>query len=176
MNFYIKYIDKDDSFGIGQECTIFYEVIDNYATRQLLLSEGKFIGSNRKDEKLDYFLAECSISIEDFESAGGNLQMITEEEFEEAWRKHCERYKDEWDKSKNEFKVGMKVQGEVEVIYPQGIIVRLDEKTVAITDYNECINNSFVDSIYPNQCVNGSVKEYDEKNMWIVIQDSRITK
>lgn len=118
MNFYIKYTDTDDSFETGNECTVFYEVINNYATRQLLLSDGKFIGSNRKDEKLDYFLAEYSISIDDFDNREENFQIITEKEFEEVWLKHCKSYNEKWEHSKNKFKVGMQVQGRVEVLYP----------------------------------------------------------
>lgn len=116
MDFYMKYTDTDDSFETGHECIVFYEVINNYATRQLLLSDGKLVGSNRKDEKLDYFLAECSIGIEDFDLTDKNFQTITEKDFEEVWLKHCERYKDEWERSKEKFKVGMQVQGKVSTL------------------------------------------------------------
>lgn len=175
MKLYMKYIDSDNSLEAGGVCTVLYEVIDNYAARQLLLSRGKFVGSNRKDKKLDYFLAECSISIEDLKNTDEKFQIITQKEFEKIWGEYCELYKDEWNRSKSKFKVGTQVQGIVEAIYPQGIIIKLEEETVAITNYDECINNSFVGSIYPHQCVKGTVKEYDEKNMWIVIHDSRIT-
>ncbi|SHJ97637.1 hypothetical protein SAMN02745163_02971 [Clostridium cavendishii DSM 21758] len=174
MNFYMQYTDTDDSFEIGQECTVFYEIINNYVERQVLLAKDKLVGSNRKDKMLDYFLSECSITPDDFDIEDKNFKIITKIEFEEIWDKHCNLYKEEWNYSKNKFKIGMEVKGEVEVIYPQGIIIKLNETTLAITDYDKCLRNSPVTSIYPNQYISGKVKEYDEKNMWIVIEMSKV--
>lgn len=174
MDFYIKITDTDDPFETGHKCTVFYEVINDYAMRQVLLSDSKLVGSNRKDETLDYFLAEGRINIDDFDVTGENLQIITEKEFKEVWLKHCELYKGEWEQSKIKFKVGMQVQGEVEVIYPQGVILKLDENTIAITNYDDCLKNSLVTSVYPHKYISGKVKEYDEENMWIVLQMTRV--
>ena len=174
MDFYMKIIDIDDSFGTGHECTVFYEVTNNYAMRQVLLSNDRIVGSNRKDEAFDYFLAEGSINIDDLDVIDENFKIITKKEFEEVWLKHCECYKSEWEQIKNKFKLGLQVQGEVEVLYPQGIIVKLEENTIAITDYDDCLKNSSVTSIYPHQYISCKVKEYDEENMWIVLQMPRI--
>jgi len=174
MDFYIKITDADDLFETGHECTMLYEVIDNYAMRQVLISDGELIGSNRKDEIFDYFLAEGKMVIDELNITDENFEIITEREFEEVWLKHCESYKDEWEKSKIKFNIGMQVQGEVEVLYPQGIIVKLDENTIAITDYDDCLNNSSVTSICPRQNVADQVKGYNEKNMWIVLQMPKV--
>lgn len=173
MNIYVKY--TDDWLDIGHECTVFYEINNDYATRQLLLSEDKFVGSNRKDGTLGYFLAEGNISIENFENSEGEFEIISEKDFEEMWLKHCKSYKDKWVRSKSKFKTGMQVQGAVEILYPQGVIIKLDEDTIAIADYDECLKNSSYKSLYPHQYVTGKVKGYDEINMWIVLEKPKIT-
>lgn len=66
------------------------------------------------------------------------------------------------------------VEGVIEAIYPQGVIVRINTVTFGICDYTECYNNSGSEKIYSGNRIKGIVVDYDEVNLWIVIEDSKV--
>lgn len=77
-------------------------------------------------------------------------------------------------RAKEYFTKGKEVEGILKVFYPQGVIIELENKTIAIADYEECARNLEAKNLYPNHLVSAKVKDYDEKNMWIILEDAKV--
>ncbi|GEP63546.1 hypothetical protein CBE01nite_13140 [Clostridium beijerinckii] len=77
-------------------------------------------------------------------------------------------------RAKEYFTKGKEVEGILKVFCPQGVIIELENKTIDIADYEECARNSEAKNLYPNHLVSAKVKDYDEKNMWIILEDARV--
>ena len=133
----------------------------NYAHRQIrLLSDGSSLISCRDD-----CLAEGIVIIDE------NTLFISEEDFEIIWSRYSSVYADVWEKEKGRYPLGKRAAGTIRYFYPQGIIIDFGE-IQGISDYDVCRKNSRPENLYPGHKITGTVTDYDDKNMWIVISDS----
>lgn len=165
---YIKF--KWDWFENGKEYDTYIEIVNGYAERQIMICDDRYIASNREDSDMEFFLAEGLIDINELEET----EIVSKNEFEEVWSMHSKCLLQEWLRAKEYFTKGKDVSGILKVFYPQGVIVELANKTIAITDYEECARNSEAKNLYPNHLVCARVKDYDEKNMWIILEDAKV--
>ncbi|MCT4606569.1 MAG: hypothetical protein N4A64_10785 [Marinisporobacter sp.] len=171
---YFKWIDETGEYNEGISSVTYYELIDEYVLRQLMLIEDRWVGSNRKDKEFEYYLAEGKVTLKEINSFDGDISMISKDEFEELWEVHCSAHLELWKKSKEDYTVGMQLQGSIEVIYPQGMLIKVGKYTLALGDYEACVQKSSCKSLYPNQLISGKVKGYDEVNMWILLEECKI--
>ncbi|MDP4144336.1 MAG: hypothetical protein Q8936_07625 [Bacillota bacterium] len=164
---YYKYQDSlSDIYGY-----IFLEVEDGYAIRQIFKSSMGFIASNRKDEEYDFLLSEGYLDFSGFES---NVIKINPSKFNSVWLEYKKELLNEWEETKNKFRINQEIMGTIEVFYPQGILINLENNIVAIADYEECKNSTIPERLYPNHTIRAVIKGYDEENLWLILKESMI--
>lgn len=164
-----RYFSWEDDYIRG---STYIEIEDDYAIKQNAVTQKKYIASNRKDEEHHYYLAEGLIDVNDIVDEGGNE--ISEKQFYKIWNKHCEVLIHEWNKTKEKYSIGIEVEGESEVFYPQGVIVRISENVIGIADYIKCKENSQPENLYPHHKITGKVNGYDEINMWLILENPKV--
>ncbi|ABR34902.1 hypothetical protein [Clostridium beijerinckii] len=163
---YIKF--KWEWFENGKEYDTYMEIVNGYAERQIMICDNRYIASNREDNDMGFFLAEGLIETNELD------EVVSQNEFEEVWSIHSKCILEDWLRAKEYFTKGKEVEGILKVFYPQGVIIELENKTIAIADYEECARNSEAKNLYPNHLVSAKVKDYDEKNMWIILEDAKV--
>lgn len=159
-----KYIKENcDSFGD------YYFEIDEEGTayRQIIANDGTIIVSNRPFQQLHFCLADQEIMF-------NPETEIDKEEFEELWQSGNKPFINDWKYATERVCLGQEVQGEIEVLYSQGIIINLGNNSYGIVDYNECLNNSGSHMIYPGNVIRGNVKGFDYLNLWVIIDKPSI--
>jgi hypothetical protein len=143
---------------------------EGWAFRQILLEEGKESKiSNLK--KYEFFLSEHELSLDDV-----TLQRIPQEAFEEVWNRVNKDQTEIWIELKRKLPLGTEIHGDIEVLYPQGVIVSIPEfEALAIADYEECNANYKTRNIHRGLKVKGTIIGYDEVNYWLVIGNPKVT-
>ena len=159
---YYKYVDYLNENDIG---TTYVEVDNKYVVRQIYKSPDRFVSSNRKDIKYDYFLAEGEFYIDDMDVDVVKIEKI---EFENIWEEMSGNYREEWLKLKETHKISERVTGVIDVFYPQGPIVRIDENTFAII-YDEDGGNCNLAYNWSEE-ITGIIAGYDDINMWLILK------
>lgn len=102
-------------------------------------------------------LAEGNIFKADIE---GDFQYISGEDFEIKWLSAMKTYEMDWKQIKRKYQIGNKVVGKSLFFYPQGTVIKgQDFYAIYKGDKIKCINQEIV----------ACIKEYDEKNMWLVL-------
>lgn len=163
---YIKYEDESDYI----KGYTYIEIEDGYALRQISKFNNGYVASNRKDKEYDFCLAEGFIDIEDIDGA----IKIDKTEFDNIWIKYINQLTKEWEQIKKEYIVGRKIEGIIEVFYPQGVIISINDKVLGIADYEECKDSTVPQNLYPKHKVEGIISGYDEENMWLILEKSHV--
>lgn len=91
----------------------------------------------------------------------GNVNEITNSQFEEQWESQIVEHREKWSHQKSLYTIGKAVNSKVLYHYPQGYIVDLGEALGCVHDID--LNCHISDQIH------GLVEGYDEQNMWILI-------
>jgi hypothetical protein len=164
---YLKYEEEID----GHNGFTYLEIEEGYAIRQIFVSNSFYIVSNRKDDEYGFWLTEGFINIGELE---GVTMTISSKEFYEIWSAYKRKCQNEWDNIKQTYRVGAKVNGNIECFYPQGVIVSIDVNAVAIAGYNECKNSTTPEKLYPKHKIEAIVNGYDEENMWLILEKSKV--
>ncbi len=100
---------------------------------------------------------------------------ISRADFEAEWLRCNAEYMSEWEEAKAANEVGNTVKGRIEVIFPQGIIIHLNEiQYPGLVDYWKFAQHAQTENIYPNVQLIGTVAGYDEDNGWIKLEDARL--
>lgn len=150
--FYV-FVDFDGS-------KFWYEVgKDGYALRQITINE--------KNETLISCRQPCLADV--VIDTKNDCELISANDFEDIWHKAVKELQPIWKVEKQNYLIGENVSGLVKYFYPQGAIIDLGEiQGCANTD--SCIAKS----LYPNYKISGTVKGYDERNMWVLIDNCKI--
>jgi hypothetical protein len=162
---YLKYQDTMN----GLEGYVYIELEDGYAVRQIFKSGDFYIASNRKDNKYDFWLAEGFINVYEYAD-----DIIYDMEFNAIWQEFIEKLQIEWCTIKQTYKIGTIVYANIEVFYPQGVIVNIGNSVLGIADYDECKNSTTPDKLYPDHKIEAIVNGYDEVNMWPILGKSKV--
>lgn len=169
-DFMKRYFRWDDDDYIGG--TIYIEIDDGYATKQIAVTPNKYIASNRKDEEHHFYLAEGLVEIDEIIEYGGSE--INEEQFFSVWYTYRNDLIDKWNETKEKFPIGVEIEGIIEVFYPQGVIINVSQDVIGIADYNKCSDSTHPENLYPGHKIIGTVVGFDEENMWLVIDNPRV--
>lgn len=162
---YCKYEDCLD----GIKGYAYLEIEDKCVIRQISKICDRFIALNRNDSNPRYWhwLAEVDFNVNEFD----NIILIDKAEFEEIWLENNKQYLTLWNKIKKNYSIGMKVKGAIEVFYPQGTIIAIDNGVLGIANYNECRNSTTQENIYRGLLVESIVKGYNEEDMWLILDN-----
>ncbi|MCL6605227.1 MAG: hypothetical protein K6T94_20375 [Paenibacillus sp.] len=119
--------------------------------------------SNQK--KFEFFLSETDLPLED-----PKLKRIPQEEFEQVWDSINKSQRDVWLKLKDSLPLGTKIEGYIEVLYLQGVIVSIpDFDALGIADYAECAANSQKHNMHAGLIIKAEIIGYDEVNNWFLL-------
>lgn len=146
----------------------FYIELDNEhcALRQIIISyDNKPLISCRND-----CLAEGQI---DSDNLDGKISYISKDTFEKVWGLYTSPYRETWNKEKKFYPIGARVKGTVRYFYPYGIIFDIGNLQ-GCADYRVTQNNSTADALNINHIITGVVSGYDEDNMWLLIDESKM--
>ncbi|WP_046226531.1 hypothetical protein [Paenibacillus dauci] len=149
----------------------YYESDENgIVLRQIVKQEGeKPKLSNQRDSQ--FYMAEHPIDLED-----SMLDPLQKTDFENEWVKLNADYMSEWEQTKKENVIGQEVKATIEVIYPQGIIVRLNHTQYpGLASYDEFAQNAQVKNIYPDIEMIATISGYDDINGWIKLENARLS-
>lgn len=169
-NYMKRYFMWDDEEYIGG--TTYIEIDNGYAIKQIVVTPDKYIASNRKDEEHNFYLAEGQVEIDEITEYGGSE--ISEKQFFSIWNEYRNGLVDKWNNTKEKFPVGSEIEGEIEVFYPQGVIVNISQNVIGIADYNKCKDSTQPENLYPRHKIIGKVIGYEEENMWLIIDNPTV--
>jgi hypothetical protein len=166
MNYY-KFNDEYSPVDGG---ITYIEVIDDCTYRQITVNGDKYIMSNRRFQGWGFWLAEGEIEYD----PADEVKEISKDEFESIWNNHLDFHRSQWDNTKQKYKVGNAITGHIEVFYPQGVIVNLDEESLGVANYDECRATAKWEWMYPGYRVTAIVDRYDEINHWLILKEPRV--
>ncbi|MFC3745784.1 hypothetical protein [Paenibacillus sp. GCM10012306] len=150
--------------------TWYFEVDEEgTAFRQVLIEEGKESKiSNLK--KFDFFLSDQELSLDD-----PNLKRIPKEIFEKVWNDININQLETWLELKVLLPLGTKVEGYIEVFYPQGVMVSIPSHgALGVADYDECTKNSQKANMHTDLIVRAEIIGYDEVNYWFILGNPEV--
>ncbi|MBL1225092.1 hypothetical protein [Enterococcus sp. BWR-S5] len=104
------------------------------------------------------------------------VSFISAEDFEAVWQSQLSHYMDRFQRGKSEYPIGASVIGTVKMIYPQGVLVSINDY-IALASYqrleDSCISAG---EIYAGQTVHGKILAYDEQNLWLLLDEETVLK
>lgn len=125
-----------------------------FAMRQVIVDEDLKIHISCRED----CLAEGMIYIDELD---GSYKEIEKDEFERKWLSALKPYYEEWFKIKQRYSIGQKIEGCGRYFYPQGMIMK-GEDYVAVYKGSK--------KVLINETLIAQVKEYDEDNLWLVLE------
>ncbi|MFE4711011.1 hypothetical protein ACFRAM_09070 [Paenibacillus sp. NPDC056722] len=150
--------------------TWYFEVdAEGNAFRQVLIEEGQESKiSNLK--KFNFFLSDQELSLDD-----PDLKRIPKEEFEKVWNDININQLETWLELKELLPLGTKVEGYIEVFYPQGVMVSIpSHEALGVADYDECAKNSQKANMHTDLIVRAEIIGYDEVNYWFILGNPEV--
>lgn len=124
---------------------------DNFATRQIILSDGLYHVSALED-----CLAEGQIAEGEIEAG---ITEISNESFEMTWNEALRDYRQKWKEMKKNYKLNSNITATLMYYYPQGAIFKVD---------NIIINYIGDSEVKLHEELNMKIVGYDDTNMWII--------
>jgi hypothetical protein len=168
----MQYYKYPNPYITDDETAIEYIEIDNRGTfmRQLSVFEHYSISSN-----VDLHLADQPLEYEDIKDEENEIVLIRADEFNTVWRKHLEQHEARWNEAKKLFPINKPVICCMKVFFPQGIIVRLGEQVLGVTDYWQAKATAGAGfHMQTRRQMAGIVTGYDEVNQWIELGSPQI--
>ncbi|QTD41519.1 hypothetical protein [Sporosarcina sp. Te-1] len=160
----MKYVKDIQEPGMG---TWYFEIDnDGVAYRQMVYhDDGTCITSNHH-----FMLAEHPLDAQE-----SYYQEISQAEFEELWYEQLQLDLEDWHQTKSLFPVGTRVEGYIEVFFPQGTLINLLEPLAfGITDTSALKSDTPADWLYPRYRVIAEVSGYDEVNQWVLLTRAEV--
>ena len=147
----MKYI----SFEFGKEKFWIEVGADGFALRQITVDAE----NNAHISCLEDCLAEGKIEGYELDCT---IKKITWHKFQAVWDKYTSTNRKKWDILKKRMEIGKLVQGKVLYHYPQGWILQVDSLLAVYAGDLE---------LNIGQQVSGKISGYDEKNMWLILNE-----
>mgnify|MGYP006306773087 CR=1 FL=1 len=166
-----KYFKYDDDFSpLGEGITYIETLGGTDAIRQITVFKGEYHASNIGHPKYGINLADQSADYASIDK----VKQISKQEFAEIWNAHLTQHRAEWEKAKTHNKVGKRIEGHIEIFYPQGVIVQLNSKFWGLANYDECLVSTTQDNMYTKHKITATVSGYDEENYWFVLKNPQV--
>lgn len=141
---------------------------ERYAIRGVIVQPGGAVLVSCRDD----CLAEGVVyDDESFFSGDFAFSRVAKDEFEELWRRHTAPHREAWERARDGYPVGTRVEGIVRYFYPQGTIFSIGE-VQGVADYDECRANGRAADLAPGHGIAGVVAGYDETNMWLRLAEA----
>jgi len=148
--------------GIEEQEILYFEVdVNRTAYRQVYVTENRSFVSIAPD----FYLSDQEVEMYD-----GDVE-ITEEAFEKIWKEATGLYRAAWEHVKGTYSLQDSVVGTIRMFYPQGVLIQLSEEGYAVADYDKLRQNTNPAHMYPGYQVQGTIKQYDELNFWLLLED-----
>lgn len=158
----IKYIK---AYGIEENEFYYFEVdTDMIAYRQVTVTGEKYFVSIAPD----FHLTDQEVELFDGD------EEISREAFHAVWDKAVAPYKDTWSQVMQSYALQDSVKGTIMMFYPQGVIIKLSEDAYAVADDTELRRHIRPEYMYPGYIVEGIIKQYDENNFWLVLENCNV--
>ncbi|THF76894.1 hypothetical protein [Cohnella fermenti] len=148
---------------------IYYFEIDGEGVvyRQVTVIDGLIYVSNRPYGSRHFILSESPIEF--------NLQeAIRKQDFEAIWKRGNQPFYSRWEEIKVRCSKGDLIEGEIECIFPHGIVINLNDDIYGVVDYKAVCKKSGSRRIYPRNKVRGTISGFDEENLWLIISDGEV--
>ncbi|MED3549201.1 hypothetical protein [Cytobacillus praedii] len=165
----MNYLKDIQEPGMG---TWYFEIDnDGVAYRQMVYyDDGTCITSNRKHDLYHFMLAEHPLDAQE-----SYYKEISQTEFEKLWYEQLQHGLEDWHRTQSLFPVGTRVEGYIEVFFPQGTLINLLEPhAVGITDTSALKSETPAEWLYPRYRVFAEVSGYDEVNQWVLLTRSKV--
>lgn len=131
-------------FEIENNRQWYFEADDQGIVFRQIVKEKDKLPKLSDQKESEFFLAEFPIDLED-----PHFTQLQKNEFESEWKMLNTEYMAERERVKKKYPIGTEVHGEIEVIFPQGIIVDLHNiQYPGIANYEEYAKNSAVDNVH----------------------------
>ncbi|OBY79461.1 hypothetical protein BBG47_11340 [Paenibacillus sp. KS1] len=156
-----------EAAGVEEDEMYYFEIDENGTAYRQISKHGNL--HSEVSTAPDFVLCDQEVVIE----AGDRI--ITKEQFEIEWQQAIEPNLAAWKITKKQYPPGSPVSGEIAMFYPQGAIIRFSDNAYAVTDYNKLREQTPAQYLYPSYCIEGFVVDYDEINLWLVIENCKIT-
>ncbi|MBE9914894.1 hypothetical protein G8C92_12695 [Paenibacillus donghaensis] len=160
----MKYIQAR---GIEEDERYYFEIDEKGTAYRQIVVTGE--NSCQISTAPDFMLSDQEVTMYD-----GDVE-IDAEAFERIWRQATEPNRAPWKITKQQYAPGNRVSGAIAMFYPQGIIIRINEQTYAVTDDEELRKRTPWNFLYPDYRIEGTVTGYDENNFWLVLEDCVIS-
>lgn len=156
-----------EAAGVEEDDRYYFEIDENgTAYRQI----SKYGDSHCEvSTSPDFVLCDQEVIVEAYD------RILTKEQFEIEWQQAIVPNLAAWKRTKKQYPPGKPVSGEIAMFYPQGAIIRLSDNAYAVTDYNKLRERTPAQYLYPGYWIEGIVSQYDEINLWLVIENCKIT-
>jgi hypothetical protein len=163
-----KYIDEE----INVSRIIYGEFDEEYYCIRTVFEENNQLFTTNFVNNDEYILPEKSY-VDDKEYLG---EKISENEFNEKWKKALEPFIEKWNEIKNKYIIQKKITTKINCIYPQGIIFNIGEMFHGIADYVECETKYGSRNLYTGNKMEMEMEiiGYDDDNMWIKLKPNNI--
>lgn len=162
---YYKY--QDDESPIGSSVR-YIETENNLVLREINFNGADYFASNINYPRWGLCLADQPMDFTD------EVTPISKEEFDYIWNAHLATRQAEWISVKSRFPVTANISGFIQIFYPQGVIVNLDENALGVADYAACKASTRPENMYTRHKVTAVVKGYDEENQWVVLESPQV--
>lgn len=102
-------------------------------------------------------------------------EVMSQEQFEELWHEPLQLGMEDWHRTQSRFPVGTRVEGYIEVFYPQGTLINLlAPQAVGITDTSALKSETPAEWMYPRYRVIAEVSGYDEDHQWVLLTRAEV--
>ena len=165
----IKCYKYQDAYSPIQNAITYIETLDGSVLRQITVNTNECIASNLYHPKWGLVLAEGYV---DYDSIA-EVELITENDFEEIWSRALKENQRAWEETKSSYPVGSYLIGKIAIFYPQGIIIRIGDNALGVTNYKECKSAIGPEKMYPNHKIEAIVSGYNEKFNWLELSNPK---
>lgn len=103
---------------------------------------------------------------------------ISKKEFEYAWHRYLDEWKDYWDGVKKTFEINQIERGKISLFYFTGVVIQLRENAFGFIPSEVCEKAETASGIVWGSGMQISVKVtgYDEMNMWLRLEYQSISR
>lgn len=147
--------------AISTKKDTYLEVERGTALRQITISDKEVVSSNIKSAEYHFCLFDQEVDV-----VNPVYIEIKREDFENAWKVALKQYYDKWGKKKKKYPIGSEIEGRIEINYPQGTILEIEDEVYAVADYEEARMCRFIGT-----SIKGCVYDYDNDNLWLKINN-----
>ncbi len=162
----MKYYRYDDEYSpLGGGITYVETQDGTNALRQITVFRNQIHASNMRHPLYGFNLAEKPLEYDKFDE----VLAISQQEFDGQWRVHLNRHASDWGRAKRRYRPGSRVEGFIEIFYPQGVIVNIGSKFLGLANYAECKASTALENMSTRHKVVATLKGYDEENHWFLL-------